>query len=595
MSLPIADYGLIGDTHTAALVGTTGSIDWLCLPRFDAPACFAALLGEDSHGRWLLAPAGDVRRVARRYVGPTLVLETEFETGAGVVRVTDCMPIRKDAPDLVRIVEGVRGHVEMQMDLVVRFDYGSIVPWVRRREGVWTAVGGPDALAFWSPVETFGADLTTKATFSVREGQTLPFRLVWYPSHRPTPRPADPVAAVADTRRWWEDWCGRCTYDGRYRDDVLRSLIVLKALTYAPTGGIVAAPTTSLPEQIGGVRNWDYRYCWIRDATLTLNALMVGGYTTEAVAWRNWLLRAVAGEPSRLQVLYGPAGERRLPELELDWLPGYAGSRPVRVGNAAVRQRQLDIYGEVMDVLDAAREIGVHADAPTWSLQQALLAFIEKSWREADHGIWEVRGPMRHFTHSKVMAWVAMDRAVRAVERFHHAGPVDRWRAERQAIHDDVCRNGFNRRVGAFTMFYGSDELDASLLMIPLVGFLPATDPRVAGTVAAIERELRAGPIVRRYRADEKIRAVDGLPPGEGAFLPCSFWLADTYALQGRTADAERLFERLLGMRNEVGLLAEAWDPVNDRLVGNFPQAFTHVGLINAAHHLSGPTSRAPR
>jgi GH15 family glucan-1,4-alpha-glucosidase len=587
MTLPLEDYGLIGDTQTAALVGRDGSIDWLCVPRFDSAACFAALLGEPRHGRWLLAPATDVQSARRHYDGDSLVLVQEFDTPTGTVRVTDCMPPRAAEPDLVRLVQGVSGHVPMRMELIIRFDYGTIVPWVRNLDGVLRAIGGPDALSLWSPVQTRGVGLTTQAEFTVRVGDRLPFVLAWHPSHHPPPTPIDPFKAVQQTRLWWEDWVRHCTYDGPWRAAVVRSLITLKALTFGPTGGIVAAPTTSLPERIGGVRNWDYRYCWLRDATFTLYALMIGGFTEEAAGWRNWLLRAVAGDPSTLQIMYGCAGERRLPELELAWLPGYEGSRPVRIGNGAVRQLQLDVYGEVMDTLHLARRAGLEADPAAWALQKAMLRFLEQAWREADEGIWEVRGPRRHFTHSKVMAWVAFDRAIKAVEGWHFDGPVDRWRAVRAAIHEDVCRNGFDRRRGTFTQYYGSRGLDASLLMIPLVGFLPPADARVVGTVAAIQRELLREGFLQRYTMSEDTTTLDGLPPGEGAFLACSFWLADNLALQGRYEEARVLFERLLGLRNDLGLLSEEYDPEAKRLVGNFPQAFSHIGLINTARNLA--------
>jgi GH15 family glucan-1,4-alpha-glucosidase len=583
MALRIEDYGLIGDTQTAALVGRDGSIDWLCLPRFDAGACFAALLGEPRHGRWLLRPAVRTTKTQRRYRERTLILETEFEVDGGAVRVIDFMTPRQQEPDLIRIVEGVRGVVPMKMELVIRFDYGSIVPWVQRVDGHLRATGGPDALSLWTSAETYGKDLTTRADFVVREGERVPFLLMWHPSHLPSPKPLDCTEALEDTERWWQEWCGHCTYIGPWRDDVVRSLITLKALTFAPTGGIVAAPTTSLPEKVGGVRNWDYRYCWLRDATYTLWALMVGGYTEEATAWRNWLLRAVAGDPSTLHIMYGVHGERRLPELELPWLPGYEESRPVRIGNAAVNQLQLDVYGEVMDALHVARHAGIAPSEASWALQKALLSWLEHAWREPDEGIWEVRGPRRHFTHSKVMAWVAFDRGVKAVERFGAHGPVDRWRQLRATIHEEVCRQGFDPARNTFTQYYGSQELDASLLMIPLVGFLPADDPRVVGTVAAIEHDLMSGGFVHRYRAREHI---DGLPPGEGIFIACSFWLADNYQLQGRHDEACQLFERLLSLRNDLGLLAEEYDPVARRLLGNYPQAFSHVMLINSARNL---------
>jgi GH15 family glucan-1,4-alpha-glucosidase len=584
--LHLEDYALIGDTQTAGLVGRDGSIDWLCLPRFDAPACFAALLGTPAHGRWSIAPTGASRAVSRRYRGNSLVLDQEFETKSGRVRLTDFMPPRGGEPDLVRIVEGLAGTVRVEMELRIRFDYGSIVPWVRRVDDQLVAIAGPDALSLWTTAETQGHDLTTCADFEVRAGQRVSFVLAWHPSHLSLSNPVpDPTAALEDTCQWWESWAGRCTYDGPWRDQVMRSLITLKALTYGPTGGIVAAPTASLPEQPGGVRNWDYRYCWLRDATFTLFALTVGGYTEEAASWRNWLLRAVAGDPRDLQILYGPAGERRLTEWEVPWLPGYEHATPVRIGNAAAQQRQLDVFGEVMDMLDAARRAGMPPDANAWSLQTELLRYLETIWQEPDEGIWEVRGPRRHFTHSKVMAWVAFDRAVRGVEEAGLDGPVERWRSVRTAIHRDVCTHGFDAALGAFTQYYGSKIPDASLLMIPLVGFLPADDPRVAGTVALVERDLLRDGFVHRYPRD--ISHVDGLPPGEGTFLPCSFWLVDNYVLAGRRDEAVGLFERLLALANDVGLLAEEYDPEARRLVGNFPQAFSHVALVNSARNLA--------
>ena len=588
----IEDYGLIGDTLTAALVGRDGSIDWLCLPHFDSGACFAALLGQPQHGRWLIHPEDPEPHIARRYRPETLILETDFRTSTGEVRVIDFMTTRHGEPDLVRIVEGLSGEVRMQMDLAIRFDYGSVVPWIRHLEGHVCAVAGPDALSLWTSVPTVKKDLSTQAEFVVRAGERVPFLLMWHPSHTQSPPPFDTAQALADTEQWWTNWCGRCTYQGEWREAVLRSLITLKALTFARTGGIVAAPTTSLPESIGGVRNWDYRYCWLRDATFTLYALMIGGYTEEAAAWRNWLLRAAAGYPSTLQIMYGMRGERRLPEFEVPWLPGYEASRPVRVGNAAATQLQLDVYGEVMDALHLAHRAGLANDPDAWALQQSMIRHLESIWSEPDEGIWEVRGPRRHFTHSKVMAWVAFDRAVKAIERHGVAGPVDHWRQVRDTVHAEVCREGFDGKRNSFTQYYGSEEVDASLLMIPLVGFLPPNDPRVLGTVAAIERDLVWNGFVRRYRPKEHI---DGLPPGEGAFIACSFWLADNYALQGRREDALRLFERLLGLRNDLGLLAEEYDPRAARLLGNFPQAFSHVMLINTARNLAkedGPAAQ---
>jgi GH15 family glucan-1,4-alpha-glucosidase len=574
--------------QTGALVGRDGSIDWLCLPYFNSGACFASLLGTPDHGRWLIAPAAPVVETTRRYRPSTLILETTFTTDTGAVRLVDCMPPRQSEPDLVRVVEGLRGEVAMRMQLIIRFDYGSIVPWVRTIEGVLRAIGGPDAVSLWSPVPTHGVDLTTVAEFTVRPGDRLPFVMVWHPSHLPPPAPPDPIEAVHDTDVWWQDWCAPYNHHGPWREQVLRSAITLKALTFAPTGGIVAAATTSLPEQLGGVRNWDYRYCWLRDATFTLYALVSCGFTDEAIAWRNWLLRAVAGNPSQLQIMYGASGERRLTELELPWLPGFEGSVPVRIGNAAANQLQLDVFGEVIDALHLARREATIPDDDTWALQREMLRFLESAWVEPDEGIWEVRGPRRHFTHSKVMAWVAFDRGIKAIERFGLPGPVDGWREARDRVHAQVCDRGFDPRRQTFTQYYGSVELDASLLMLPLVGFLAADDPRMVGTVAGIERELMADGLVLRYATSEHGK-VDGLPPGEGVFLPCSFWLADNYVLQGRHAEAQALFERLVAMANDVGLLAEEYDPAGRRLLGNFPQAFSHVSLINTALNLSRP------
>jgi len=586
MAMRIEDYAIIGDTHTAALIGRDGSIDWLCMPRFDSAACFAALLGDPSHGRWLIAPADGSPSTTRRYRGRSLVLETEFRTPTGTVRIVDCMPPRDSSVDLARIVEGVDGEVRMQMELIIRFDYGAVVPWVRRIDGVLLAIAGPDALSLWAPVETHGVDLTTRSEFTVKAGQRLPFLLVWHPSHENAPH-VEPLEAVDGACDWWEAWADRCTYEGEWRDLVLRSLITLKALTYAPTGGIIAAPTTSLPEQIGGVRNWDYRYCWLRDATFTLYALLVGGYTDEAAKWRNWLLRAVAGDPADLQIMYGPAGERRLRELELPWLPGYEGSVPVRIGNAASGQRQLDIYGEVMDAMHLALRSGVEVDPAAWELQKVLMDCLENVWEEPDEGIWEVRGPRRQFTHSKVMAWVAFDRAIQTAEEFTHDGPIERWREVRDRIHRQVCERGFNKERNTFTQFYGSEDVDASLLLLSLVGFLEPDDPRMLGTVAAIERDLMRDGFLMRYPMHEGTQKVDGLPPGEGVFLPCTCWLADNYALQGRHDEARAIFTRLAGLTNDLGLISEEYDHRARRLLGNFPQAFTHVSLVNTARNLT--------
>ncbi|MHB1486091.1 MAG: glycoside hydrolase family 15 protein [Acidimicrobiales bacterium] len=592
MPLPLEDYAIIGDTHTAALVGRDGSIDWLCLPRFDSGACFAKLLGDDDNGYWKLSPKAPVKAVRRRYRERTMVLETEFDTEDGTVMVTDCMPVRERFPEVARLVTGISGRVEMTMELVVRFHYGSIVPWVRRLDGMLSAVAGPDALYFWSPVHTRGKDHTTTAEFAVSEGQQVPFSLAWNPSHSAPPRPTDARYATEETATWWEEWSSTCGYEGQWRQPVVRSLITLKALTYAPTGGIVAAVTTSLPEQLGGARNWDYRYCWLRDATLTLYSLMSAGYKEEAAAWRDWLLRAVAGDPADLQIMYGPGGERRIDESELDWLSGYEGARPVRIGNAAAGQYQLDVYGEVMDALHESRRVGIDPGGPAWDLQRVLMDFIETGWRKPDDGIWEVRGPQRHFTHSKIMAWVAMDRAVKGVEEFGLEGPVEKWRKLRQEIFDEVCDKGFNPKVGAFTQYYGTDQLDASILMMAMVGFLPCSDDRVRSTVEAIERDLTQDGFVLRYRPD-KGDNVDGLTGGEGAFLACSFWLVDNLAMLGRHDDARKLFERLVALRNDVGLLSEEYDPVAGRLVGNFPQAFSHVSLVNSAYLLSAQGSRS--
>jgi len=587
VTLPIEDYGIIGDLHTAALVGRDGSIDWLCLPRFDSAACFSKLLGTEDHGFWKLAPKGAHLATHRRYRGDSLVLESEFVTPDGTVRVIDCMPIREHHPEVVRLVEGVRGRVEMEMNLTIRFGYGQIVPWVRRLDGTLSAIAGPDGLSLWTPIHTEGQDMSTVARFTVVEGQQVPFSLSWFAASDEPPRPVDAVYAITDTENWWRQWVAQCSYDGEYREAVIRSLVTLKALTYEPTGGIVAAATTSLPETLGGGRNWDYRFCWLRDATLTLESLMRGGFYDEAMAWRDWLLRAIAGDPSQMQIMYGAAGERRLDEWEVEWLPGYEGSAPVRIGNAAAGQFQLDVYGEVMSALYEATRSGDSFERPAWDLQRSLMGFLQDEWRQPDDGIWEVRGPRRHFTHSKVMAWVAIDRAIKTIEECGADGPLDRWKQVRQEIHDQVCEQGFNVDKGSFTQYYGSDQLDASLLMIPLVGFLPATDPRVKGTIEAVERELLDGGFVLRYRTAET-GDVDGLTGREGAFLACSFWLADCLAMLGRTDDARRMFDRLLSLRNDLGLLSEEYDAVAGRLVGNFPQAFSHVSLVNSAAKLSG-------
>ncbi|HEY3541453.1 MAG TPA: glycoside hydrolase family 15 protein [Gaiellaceae bacterium] len=580
MTARIEDYALLGDLQTAALVERGGSIDWLCFPRFDSGACFAALLGTPEHGRWLVAPL-EGGKTSRRYLEDTMVLETTWENDEGGVRVIDFMPPRGTAPDVVRIVEGVRGRVRMRSELVIRFDYGRIVPWVRRIDGdTRTAIAGPDALCFRSHAHTFGENMRTVSEFDVEEGERVPFVLTWFPSHQEPPEQIDPEVALDETTSYWREWNAGSETPALIK----RSLMVLKTLTYAPTGGIVAAPTTSLPEAIGGERNWDYRYCWLRDATLTLLALLQGDHAEEAQAWRHWLLRAVAGDPNDLQIMYGVGGERRLTEFELTWLPGYESSAPVRVGNAASEQLQVDVYGEVIDALYQARTQGLEYEPSSWALQRKLLNALETTWQEPDEGIWEVRGGRRHFVHSKVMAWVAFDRAVRSVEIHEVDGAADRWLAARDRIHAEVCERGFDAELNSFTQSYGSKELDASLLMIPLVGFLPATDPRVRGTIEAIERDLLWDGLVLRYRPQEE--RVDGLPGGEGVFLPCSFWLADCYELLGRHDDAHALFERLLGLANDVGLLAEEYDPVAKRQLGNFPQAFTHLALVNTAFNV---------
>ena len=587
MAARIEDYGLIGDLQTAALVSRDGRVDWLCLPRFDSAAVFAALLGDDHNGHWTIQPAGEFRTPDRGYQDDTLVLESTFETSSGSVRLIDFMPPREAQPDLVRIVEGVHGLVEMRMELVLRFDYGSIVPWVRNLDGTLVAVAGPDAVTLRTPVACRGVDFTTQASFSVAEGDRVPFVLTWFPSHVDLPVPVEAERALGDTTAYWREWASRCTHAGEWHDEIHRSILTLKALTYAPTGGVVAAPTTSLPEEIGGVRNWDYRYCWLRDATLTLLALVRSGYIEEARAWREWLLRAVAGKPEDLQIMYGVAGERRLIEFEAAWLDGYEGSRPVRVGNAASGQLQLDVYGEVIDAFATATRHGLEPSDAAWRLARKMIDWLESNWSEPDEGVWEVRGPRRHFTHSKVMAWVAFDRAIKMLERFGREGPLDRWRRIRDEIHGSVLKGGFDTGRNTFVQSYGSDRLDASLLLIPLVGFLPARDPRVVGTVAAIERELLRDGLVERYRADGGNVDVDGLPPGEGVFLPCSFWLAAVLAQQGRKKDALALFERLLSLRNDVGLVSEEYDPERRRLVGNFPQAFTHLALVETAYTLA--------
>jgi len=595
MSSRIEDYALIGNTRTAALVARDGSIDWLCAPRFDSRACFAALVGTPDNGRWQLAPRQPVRRTRRRYRDQTMILETDFETSSGSVRLIDCMPLWPGRTDLVRIVEGLRGHVPMRMELIIRCGYGAVIPWVRRVDGALLATAGPDSLEVRTGVEVHGENFTTVGDFTVTRGQRVPFVITHFASHEPRPLPIDPDAAIDGTEHAWRAWCGHCAYDGRWYDAVIRSLLTLKALTYAPTGGMVAAPTTSLPESIGSTRNWDYRFCWPRDATFTLYALLLAGYRDEAQAWRQWLLRAAAGRPQDLQTVYGVAGERQLTEFELPWLSGYEGSRPVRIGNAAAGQTQLDVYGEVIDALQLARVAGLTADENAWRVERVLVDFLETHWEQPDNGIWEVRGDRRHFTHSKVMAWVAVDRAIKAAEQYGMEAPLQRWRKLRTRMHAHICRHGYDSVRRSFVQYYGAKEVDASLLLIPLVGFLPAKDPRVRGTLAAIQQDLLVDGLVARYRTAQE---VDGLPPGEGLFLPCSFWLADNLSLVGRSAEAEALFERLLGLRNDVGLLAEEYDPSARRQLGNFPQALSHVAVVNTARNLSrggGPSEHRSR
>ena len=586
----IEDYGIVGDMQSAALISRDGSVDWLCLPRFDSAACFAALLGTEQHGRWLIAPAGVQEPPRRRYAGETLILETDWETPEGAVRVTDFMPPRDndDPPVLIRIVEGLRGAVTMRMELRFRFGYGTVVPWVYQVDGGIRAIAGPDSIWLRTPVELTPGDRVHEAAFTVKEGQRVPFTLTYQPSHKTAPPAADSRECLEETSKFWELWAGRCTYQGKYRDAVVRSLITLKALTYRPTGGIVAAATTSLPEDIGGVRNWDYRYCWLRDATITLEALLRTGYTEEASAWRKWLARAIAGDAADVQIMYGVAGERRLDEWEADWLPGYENSAPVRIGNAAAGQVQLDVYGEVIDALQLSCKSGLHDDRHTWQLQRELLGYLEKHWAEPDDGLWEVRGPRRHFVHSKVMAWVAFDRAACYAEDHGEPAIATKWRGIRDEIHREVCEKGYNQQRNAFTQYYGATELDASVLLISDVGFLPPDDPRVVSTIEALQRELMPKGFLRRYElATDGASAVDGLAGAEGAFLACSFWMANALDLAGRSAEATRLFDRLLSLRNDLGLLSEEFDPRYGRLVGNMPQAFSHVPLIQTALNLS--------
>jgi GH15 family glucan-1,4-alpha-glucosidase len=585
VSTPLEDYAIIGDCETVALVSRRGSIDWLCWPRFDSGACFAALLGSSEHGRWLLEAVDADAQITRQYRPNTLILETTIVTREGTVTVIDFMPLRGRNSDVVRIVRGDRGTVEMRTELVLRFDYGHTVPWVTKLpDGTFRAIAGPDMVVMHTPVALHGEDLTTIGTFTVEAGTSVPLVLTHGPSHQPPPEAIDVDASLKATEDFWTEWAARNQSRGDWEEAVTRSLITLKALTYAPTGGMVASPTTSLPEKLGGVRNWDYRFCWLRDSTLTLLALMNAGYYDEAQAWRDWLLRAAAGSPSQLQIMYGLGGERRLLEYEVPWLPGYERSTPVRIGNAAHGQLQLDVFGEVVDTLFQGKRGGLETRPPDWNFLRAILEHLEQVWNRPDEGIWEIRGASQHFTYSKIMAWVALDRGIRAIEVNKVEGPVDRWREVRQRIHAEVCERGYDSERGTFVQSYGSKNLDASLLLIPTTGFLPATDARVRGTIEAVERHLFVDGFVRRY---DTHATDDGLPAGEGAFLACSFWLVDALRLSGREADARQLFERLLGLRNDVGLLSEQYDTETKRLVGNFPQAFSHIALVNSAHNLS--------
>ncbi|MGH3564387.1 MAG: glycoside hydrolase family 15 protein [Mycobacterium sp.] len=586
----IEDYALLGDLHTAALLSRDGSIDWLCLPRFDSGACFAALLHDESAGYWRIAPAGGGPASRRGYRGDTLIVDTEWDTGGGSVRITDFMSPRGHAADLIRIVEGLSGRVSMRMDLVIRFDYGHVVPWVRRSDYGLVAVAGPDTVCLTTPVNVEGEHLSTSAEFEVAAGDKVPFVLTHVPSHLlPDAIRSEAERALVKTEAFWRNWIDRCSYRGPWEAAVRRALITLKALTYAPTGGIVAAATTSLPEALGGVRNWDYRYCWLRDATFTLQALLGTGYVDEAKAWREWLVRAVAGDPAELQIMYGLDGTRRLPEQTLDWLSGYESSTPVRIGNGAAGQFQLDVWGEVLDGLNLALDAGLHCEDTAWDIQSALLDFLEGHWDQPDASLWEVRGPQRHFVHSKVMAWAGVDRAVNAVQVHGRKGPLDEWRALAERIHADVCEHGYDADRRTFTQSYGSRSLDSALLLIPRVGFLPWADPRVVGTVDAIQAELSSDGFLLRYQTDD---GGDGLPGREGAFLVCTFWLADALHGIGRCEEARALFERLLGLRNDVGLLSEEYDAVAGRQVGNTPQAFSMVGLVNTARQLSGESTQ---
>jgi GH15 family glucan-1,4-alpha-glucosidase len=595
LPLPIEDYGLIGDCETAALVGRDGSIDWLCWPAFDSDACFAAILGTERHGRWLIAPAGQVKKTSRCYQDQTLILRTRFETGDGVVELVDFMPPRGEASDVVRLVRGVEGKVKMRMQLVIRFGFGVDIPWVKRTEdrSALLAIAGQDMTVLRTPVAMRGEDMTTVADFEVSAGETIPFVLTYGPSHLEPPEAIDPEIALKETEEFWKDWCGRCTYEGEHRAMVLRSLITLKAQTFEPTGGIVAAPTTSLPEKLGGARNWDYRFCWLRDATFTLLALMNSGYTDEAMAWHDWLLRAAAGAPRNMQIMYGIWGQRRLLEWEADWLPGYEGARPVRIGNAAHAQLQLDVYGELIDSFYQARTMKMQFGEETRDLSRAVLAHVAEVWDHPDHGIWERRGEPRHYVFSKVMCWVAFDRAVKGAEIYGFKGPVDDWRALRDGIHRDVCQRGFDKSLNSFVDSYGSKLFDASLLLLPAVGFLPPSDPRIHGTIAAIEHHMMRDGFVLRH--DPREVSSEEQQPIEGAFLACSLWLADAYVLAGEVPKAQTLFDRVVGIANDLGLFAEEYDSIARRQTGNFPQALTHIALINTAHNLDEATKASQK
>ncbi|MGX4802689.1 glycoside hydrolase family 15 protein [Bradyrhizobium guangdongense] len=592
MSQRIEDYALIGDCETAALVGRNGSIDWLCWPAFDSDACFAAILGTHENGRWLIAPSEDVTTTSRRYLGDTLILETRFETKSGTVALIDFMPLRGKASDIVRLVRGLEGAVKMRMELVLRFGFGVNIPWVRRIDHSLLAIAGQDMTVLRTPVETRGEDLTTVSEFEVKAGETVPFVLTYGPSHLDPPEPIDPETALGETQKFWEEWCNHCTRDGPYHDLIVRSLITLKALTFGPTGGIVAAPTTSLPEKLGGSRNWDYRFCWLRDATFTLLALMNSGYTEEASAWHNWLLRAAAGSPANMQIMYGIWGQRRLLEWEAGWLDGYEGAQPVRVGNAAHAQLQLDVYGELIDAFHQSRMAKLKLNEESWALECAVLDHLAEVWDHPDHGIWERRGEPKHYVFSKVMTWVAFDRAIKSAETFGFKAPLLHWRALREAIHRDVCDRGFDAQENTFVESYGSKRLDASLLLLPGVGFLPPEDPRIRGTIAAVEKHMMRDGFVLRHDPRE---LASGQPPLEGAFLACSLWLADAYVLSGDPDKAQVLFDRVVGIANDVGLLAEEYDSGARRQTGNFPQALTHIALINTAHNLSAARQKSEK